>query len=215
MKTLKSITTAALMIGAITLSNAQTTSTTSTTVNSTAASEKGPSFGVKGGVNFATISGDNDSDPDSRTSFHVGLLGEFPLTDMFSIQAEALYSGQGFKSNIDGGIVGGNGKVEYQLDYINVPILAKIYLTTGLSVEVGPQFSFKVNEEIDADANADGGDLDLNEAKDFDFGVAGGLTFQTDMGLFATGRYIYGLTDIVDDMEARNSVFQLGIGFKF
>ena len=214
MKTLKGIATVALMIGAITLSNAQDT-TTSTTVNSTSASEKGPSFGVKGGVNFATISGDDDSDPDSRTSFHVGLLGEFPLTDMFSIQAEALYSGQGFKSNIPGGIVGGDGKVEYQLDYINVPVLAKIYITTGLSVEVGPQFSFKVNEEVDSDANADGGDFDVNEAKDFDFGVAGGLTFQTEMGLFASGRYTYGLTDIIEDMDSKNSVFQLGIGFKF
>jgi len=209
MKILKGITTAALMIGAITLSNAQETTTTSSGMTT-----KVPSFGVKGGVNFATISGD-DFDPDSRTSFHVGLLGEFPLTDTFSLQAEALYSGQGFKSNVDGGIFGGEGEVEYQLDYINVPVLAKIYLTTGLSVEVGPQFSFKVNEEIDSDANNDGGDLDLDEAKDFDFGIAGGLTFQTEMGIFATGRYTYGLTEIIEDTDAKNSVFQVGIGFKF
>lgn len=210
MKTLKGITTAALMIGAITLSTAQTTTTTTSTSSVT----KAPSFGVKGGVNFATVSGD-DFDPKSRTSFHVGVLGEFPLTDMFSIQAEALYSGQGFESDTDGEIFGGSGKVEYQLDYINVPILAKIYITSGLSVEVGPQFSFKVNEEIDADANADGGDLDIDEAKDFDFALAGGLTFQTDMGIFATGRYTYGLTDIIDDADAKNNVFQIGIGFKF
>ncbi|MNY55564.1 hypothetical protein D3C86_1915520 [compost metagenome] len=96
-----------------------------------------------------------------------------------------------------------------------MPVLAKIYATRGLSFEVGPQFSFKVNEEIDSDANDDGGDLDLNEAKDFDFGIAGGLTFQTDMGLFATGRYIYGVTDIVEDADVKNSVFQIGIGYKF
>ncbi|NBL64884.1 outer membrane beta-barrel protein [Flavobacterium sp. NST-5] len=174
------------------------------------------SFGVKGGVNFATIAGGDDFDsPDSRTSFHVGVLGEFPVADIFSIQVEALYSGQGFESDIDGEIFGGEGKVEYQLDYINVPVLAKLYATRNLSFEVGPQFSFKVNEEIDADANADGGDLDLDEAKDFELGIAGGLTFQTDMGLFATGRYIYGLTDIIENRDARNSVFQIGIGYKF
>jgi len=174
-----------------------------------------PSFGVKGGVNFATVTGDDFDSPDSRTSFHVGLLAEFPLAEIFSLQVEALYSGQGFKSDVNGGIFGGEGKVEYQLDYINVPVLAKVYLIEGLSIEAGPQFSFKVNEEIDADANADGGDLDVNEAEDFEFGVAAGLTFQTKMGLFATGRYNLGITDVVKDQDIKNSVFQIGIGYKF
>lgn len=66
-------------------------------------------FGVKGGVNFATVTGDDFDSPDSRTSFHVGLLGEFPVTEMFSVQAEALYSGQGFESDITGA---GGDKVE-------------------------------------------------------------------------------------------------------
>ena len=134
---------------------------------------------------------------------------------MFSLQAEALYSGQGFESNVDGGLVGGDGNIEYQLDYINVPILAKVYVVEGLSLEAGPQFSFKVNEEIDSDPNDDPGDTDLDEAESFDFGLAGGLTFQTNMGLFATGRYTIGLTDIIQDVDAKNAVFQLGIGYKF
>lgn len=205
MKLLKLITASSILLGAMTASAQEADNTTS----------RQASLGVKGGVNFATVTGDDFDSPDSRTSFHVGLVGELPLADILSLQVEALYSGQGFKTNIDGGIIGGNGKVEYQLDYINVPVLAKIYATRGLSFEVGPQFSFKVNEEIDSDANDDGGDINLNEAKDFDFGIAGGLTFQTDMGLFATGRYIYGLTDIVEDADVKNSVFQIGIGYKF
>lgn len=173
-----------------------------------------PSFGVKGGVNFATVTGDDFESPDSRTSFHVGALAEFPMADIFSIQVEALYSGQGFKYDFEG-FLGENEEVEYQLDYINVPVLAKVYVLEGLSLEVGPQFSFKVNEEIDSDPTDNEGDTDLNEAKDFEFGVAAGLTFQTQMGLFATGRYNMGLTDIVEDVDAKNSVFQIGIGYKF
>lgn len=192
-----------LMIGAITTANAQSSDALT------------PSFGIKGGVNFATVSGDDFDSPDSRTSFHVGLLAEFPLTEMFSLQAEALYSGQGFESDVDGGIFGGEGKVEYQLDYINVPVLAKVYILDGLSIEAGPQFGFKVNEEIDANANADDGDLDLDEAEDFDFGVAAGVTFETPMGLFATGRYTQGFTDIVNNRDVKNSVFQIGVGYKF
>lgn len=192
-----------LMIGAITTANAQSSDALT------------PSFGIKGGVNFATVSGDDFDSPDSRTSFHVGLLAEFPLTEMFSLQAEALYSGQGFESDLDGEIFGGEGKVEYQLDYINVPVLAKVYILDGLSIEAGPQFGFKVNEEIDANANADDGDLNLDEAEDFDFGVAAGVTFETPMGLFATGRYTQGFTDIVNNRDVKNSVFQIGVGYKF
>lgn len=192
-----------LMIGAITTTNAQSSDALT------------PSFGIKGGVNFASITGDDFDSPDSRTSFHVGLLAEFPLTEMFSLQAEALYSGQGFESDVDGEIFGGEGKVEYQLDYINVPVLAKVYILDGLSIEAGPQFGFKVNEEIDANANADDGDLNLDEAEDFDFGVAAGVTFETPMGLFATGRYTQGFTDIVNNRDIKNSVFQIGVGYKF
>jgi hypothetical protein len=174
-----------------------------------------PSFGVKGGVNFATVTGDDFDSPDSRTSFNVGALAEFPLAEIFSLQVEALYSGQGFKTNIPGSIFGGEEEVEYQLDYINVPVLAKVYVFQGLSLEVGPQFSFKVNEEVDSDADSDDGDLDVNEAKDFEFGVAAGVTFETQMGLFASGRYNMGLTDIFEDSDAKNSVFQIGVGYKF
>ena len=192
-----------LMIGAITTANAQSSDALT------------PSFGIKGGVNFASITGDDFDSPDSRTSFHVGVLAEFPLTEMFSLQAEALYSGQGFESDLDGEIFGGEGKVEYQLDYINVPVLAKVYILDGLSIEAGPQFGFKVNEEIDANANSDDGDLNLDEAEDFDFGVAAGVTFETPMGLFATGRYTQGFTDIVNNRDIKNSVFQIGVGYKF
>lgn len=201
MKSLKIFSAAALLFG-ITASAQDDTNTTS----------KAVSFGVKGGVNFATITGDDFDSPDSRTSFHVGVLAEFPVTDMFSIQAEALYSGQGFEADVDGP---DGDKVEYQLDYINVPVLAKIYVIPGLSLEVGPQFSFKVNEEADLNPNSDDGDVDLDEAKSFDFGLAGGLSFTTPGGFFATGRYTYGLTDIIENANVRNSVFQLGVGFKF
>jgi hypothetical protein len=204
MKSIKILITAALIFTAVNISSAQNEA------DNTAS--KSISFGVKGGVNFATITGDDFDSPDMRTSFHVGALVELPIADIFSVQLEAMYSGQGFKSDIEGS---DGDKIEYQLDYINVPVLAKLYVTKGLSFEVGPQFSFKVNEEVDSDPNNDPGDTDVDVAEDFDFGVAGGLTFQTDMGLFASGRYIYGMSDVIEDTDAHNSVFQVSLGYKF
>ncbi len=194
-----------LFLTALTVS-AQDTNTTST-----ASSVR---FGVKGGVNFATVTGDDFDSPDYRTNFNIGALVELPVADMFAVQLEALYSGQGFKSDVNGGVLGGDGKVEYQVDYINVPVLAKIYATKGLSFEVGPQMDFKVNEEIDTDEN-DGNTIETSEAKDFQLGIAGGLTFQTEAGFFASGRYTYGLTDMLEDGDVHSSVFQVGVGFKF
>lgn len=211
MKLLKKITAGTMILAATITANAQEADNTRS---------MSPSFGVKGGVNFATVNGDFDS-PDSRTSFHVGALAEFPLADIFSLQVEALYSGQGFEYNVPAiPFVTDGGKVEYQLDYINVPVLAKVYLFKGFSLEAGPQFSFLVNEEIDSAPTDNDGDTPTDSAKDFEFGFAGGVTFQTDMGLFATARYNQGVTEIFEDREdadnkATNSVFQIGIGFKF
>lgn len=204
MKSIKVLAAMVLALGATSFATAQTTTTTTTT-------SKPMRFGIKGGVNFATVTGDDFDSPDSRTNFHVGLVGEFPISEMFSIQPEVVYSGQGFKSDFDGA---GGDKIEYQLDYINVPVLAKIYIVPAFSIEVGPQFGFKVNEQIDTDPSSGGGGNDINEAKSFDFALAGGVTFQTD-GFFVYGRYNYGLTDVIEDADVHNSVFQLGVGFKF
>lgn len=215
MKLFKIISAGALMLGAVAVSNAQEDASNKDSMAF--------SWGVKGGVNFATLNGDDFDSPDSRTSFHVGLVAEFPLAEIFSLQVEALYSGQGAKRNyaeLTGNPLNpvAEGEVEFQLDYINVPVLAKVYLFKGFSLEAGPQFSFLLNDEIDFQPNDDDGDFPSpirQSANTFEFGVAGGLTFQTEMGLFAYGRYNQGITDIADDFDAQNSVFQLGIGYKF
>lgn len=174
-------------------------------------------FGVKGGVNFATITGDGFDSPDSRTSFNAGLLAEIPIADRFSIQPEVLYSGQGFDAEeIDqDNVFDNDDNVEYQVDYISVPLLAKFYLVDGLSIQAGPSFNFKVNEELDYEPNSDGGDFDGDRFEDFDFGGAAGLEYKFNNGFFIQGRYTYGFSKMIDDEDVHNSVFQAGVGFMF
>lgn len=207
MKLVKLFLMSAIFLGTVTVAKAQDKSSNKDSML--------PSFGIKGGVNFASVTGGEDfKSPDSRTSFHVGALVEIPVADILSIQVEGLYSAQGFKSDFrdtDG------DKIEGKLDYINVPVLAKIYIVKGLSLEVGPQFSFLLNDKIDSpfsDDEIELADLGLKTEK-FEFGVAAGITFLTDIGLFATGRYNYGVTEIFKDSKLKNSVFQLGVGYKF
>lgn len=183
-------------------------------------------FGAKGGVNFSTFSGDGVNawnDPSGRTSFHLGMLAEIPLSDRFSIQPEVLYSGQGYdisnRNNAD--------DIEYQLDYINVPVIAKVYVFDGFALEAGPQVGFLVKSEVDyKPSTVNEGDISLNEDQfnSVDFGVALGASYKFRGGFFLSGRYNIGLSDIYDDSftnnifskaDAKHSVIQAGVGFMF
>lgn len=174
-------------------------------------------FGIKGGANFATVSGDNMENPDMRTGFNLGVLAEIPVADRFSIQPEVLYSAKGFDAaRIDqDNIFDNDQNVEYQLDYIDVPVLAKVYLVDGLNLQAGPSFNFKVNEEYDYAPAEDGGDLNIDEAQGFEFGGAAGLEYKFNNGFFIQGRYNYGFTEIYEDSDVHNSVIQAGIGLLF
>ncbi|MEQ3665495.1 MULTISPECIES: porin family protein [unclassified Olleya] len=184
-------------------------------------------LGIKGGLNSSTISGDDLGDLDSRTSFNAGLVAEIPLTERLSFQPEVLYSGQGFDvREIDqDNIVDTDENIEYQLDYIQVPLLLKAYIVKGLSVEAGPQFGFKIHEEFDYQPNSDGGDIEIDSddsyVKDFDTSIALGAAYKFDNGFFLSGRYNLGVTDIFEDgtpfegVDAKNNVWQFGIGFMF
>ncbi len=183
-------------------------------------------FGAKGGVNFSSFSGDGHNafqDPEGRTSFHLGLVGEIPVSYRFSIQPEVLYSGQGYdivdRDNAN--------DIEYQLDYINVPVIAKFYLIDGFALEAGPQVGFLVKSEIDTNPSSpnDGSfSLDEDQFNTIDFGLALGASYKFQGGFFLNGRYNIGLTDIYDDsfegnmfsgVDAKHSVIQLGAGFMF
>ena len=180
-------------------------------------------LGAKGGVNFSSFSGDGFDafdDPEGRTSFHLGAFVEIPVTERFSVQPEVLYSGQGFdlvsRENAD--------DTEVQLDYINVPVMAKLYLFKGLYAEAGPQIGFNVKNEIDSDPddfNSGSTPIDEDAINDIDFSVGLGAGYQFNSGFFVNARYDFGLTDVFNnedlliDSDAKNSVFAVSTGFSF
>ncbi|MEG9328807.1 Outer membrane protein beta-barrel domain-containing protein [Salinimicrobium catena] len=168
-------------------------------VSASQAQEMG--FGIKGGVNFANLSGDDVDDIDGRTGFHLGLLAEFGLTESFSIQPEVLYSAQGAKDD----------EMNWNLDYLTIPVMAKYYAVPGFSIEAGPYVGFNVKSEVEMD----GVSVDVeDETESTDFGVGFGLGYELPMGVFFQARYNMGLSDIASDADAKNSVFQLSVGYK-
>ena len=164
-------------------------------------------FGVKAGINFANTNvSDSDENLDGITSFHFGGVVEFSVSETFSIQPELLYSAQGTSDS----------EFKLNLDYINLPIMAKYYVTEGLSLEAGPQIGFLIK----AEAGTDDVSVDVkDDFKSIDFGFNFGTGYKLESGLNFAARYNLGLSDISDDNESnikvKNSVFQLSVGYTF
>lgn len=193
-------------------------------------------MGIKGGVNFANIGGDNTDGLDGLTGFHLGGLVEIPVTERFAVQPEVLYSAQGAKREITRsfGDVSFKATGKTKLDYINIPILAKYYLVDGLAVEAGPQVGFLVsaNSKSELDLNGidpdiansieqefESGDIDISDqTQGIDFGLALGASYRLNMGVFFGARYTLGLSNIhkdSGDFKNQNNVFQLSAGYSF
>ena len=180
-------------------------------------------FGAKGGATFSGDGLNAFNDPNARISFNLGLLAEIPLSYKFSVQPEVLYSVQGY----DIAVRNNAGVIEYQLDYINIPVLAKFYVIERLALEAGPQVGFLVNSEIDKNpSSTNSGDISLSEDQfnKVDFSAALGASYKFRGGFFVNGRYNIGLTDIYDESfsnnvfsgaDAKHSVVQAGVGFIF
>lgn len=155
-------------------------------------------FGLKAGANFSNLEGSNVSGS-TYTSFHFGAVVELKLLENLSLQPELVYSSQGTKVN-------SAAFDDINYNYITVPVLAKFYLTSKkLSLDVGPQFSFLVNESV----------ADQFEGETFDFGLAGGLGYNITDHIFVQGRYVLGLTEASKDAEVTNRVIQLSLGYRF
>ncbi len=174
-------------------------------------------FGVKGGVNFTNMTSDGFDDTNSRTGFNIGLLAEIPAGDRFSVQPEVLYSTQGTEATRT--VAGNTYTGEYQLDYIQVPILAKFYLVDGLALEAGPSFDFLVNEKYDFSGTLSY-ETETDMASTFELAGALGASYKFNNGFFIDGRYFQGFTDAFDsdsfdDDAVKNNGFQLGVGLEF
>jgi hypothetical protein len=160
-------------------------------------------LGVKAGANFANLIDVTDvTDSSSKTGFHAGVFVGLKMSDKIGIQADLLYSQQGAK--FDGS--------EFDLTYVNVPVVLKYYLVQGLNIQAGPQFGFVVDDKFKSVI----GDIETSaNAESFDLTGVVGLGYDLPMGLRLDGRYNFGLTDVVKDGKGKNSVISLAIGYSF
>lgn len=171
---------------------------------------QGTQFGFKGGLNVASLTGDVSEDFKSRTSFHFGIVTEIEISEGFTIQPELLYSAQGAKDKVNDEAL--------KIDYLNMPVMGKYYVTEFLNVEVGPQIGFLLSAKSEIDG-ADNEDI-KNSIKDIDFGLNFGIGYKLNGGLNFGARYNLGLSNMDDEVKSdefkvHNGVFQISMGYYF
>lgn len=177
-------------------------------------------FGVKGGVNFTTMtSNDYLYDEKYKTGLYLGATVEIPLGKKFSIQPEILYSKQGVKGNVLLSYLAYPGQpapppadADHQLDYIKIPVLAKLYLAKNFSFEIGPSFNFLVNDKFTYLSSTQ---TDL--AEKFELGGVVGLSFKVKSNFVVNANYLNGFSNVLKSPfeNSKSYGFSVGIGYLF
>ena len=170
----------------------------------------------KAGINISTMTGDIEGKK-SKVGLVAGVEAEYGITENFGIDFGVLYSMEGFKGK-GIAVVGGGGEIgayladaTYNLDYINIPILAQYYPVKGLAIKAGIQPAFNVRHK----ASVDGEKGDIDGVKSFNFSIPVGLSYEYQ-SFVLDARYNIGITKLFKDADfGRNSTFSITIGYKF
>lgn len=154
----------------------------------------------------------------AKAGLIAGVEAEYRATPLIGVTAGLLYSMQGtsFDDYIEGGV--GVKDAKYNMDYINIPILANFYVYKGLALKVGIQPAFNVSAKSKYTLTNGSDELemkaDMDEVKSFDFSIPVGVSYEFS-DFVVDARYNWGLTKIADDTDCKNSVFQITLGYKF
>lgn len=198
-------------------------------------------FGIRAGVNLADWQGETMNSAQSlldltagsvssslREGFHVGGYVSIPVAPGFEIEPGLQYSQKGTKLTgtipVEGlDFLNANVTVTNKAEYIDLPVLAKVYLGEGFNIYAGPQVSYLVSNKVQTKAGALGfnalnRELDAESGfREVDFAVSGGLGYRFTNGFNLSAGYDLGLSpiDANGNFETYNRVVKASIGYTF
>ena len=160
----------------------------------------------KTGITIANLT-DIDGNS-SKVGMIAGVDFSYTVHPVIDVEAGLLYSMQGAKFDAE------VGDSKFNLEYINLPLMASAQLYKGLRIRTGVQFGFltKAKEKLSSL-----GEYDLkDETKKVDISIPLGLSYEyRDFVLDA--RYNFGVNRTFKSetgLKAKNSVFNVTLGFK-
>ena len=128
-----------------------------------------------------------------------GVEAEYQLLSGLGLSMGAVYARQGMAYEDVPGVL---KDYKVSLDYLNLPVLAHLYVAPQLALQLGVQPGFLLRE-------------DKGNYRTFDFGIPVGLSYDFDR-LRLECRYCFGLYDTTKhDLNERNRSLQLTVGYRF
>lgn len=165
--------------------------------------------GIKGGLNVYNIYNDNNTEADSKLSFHAGLLAHIHLSQQFAFQPGLIYSVQGSQRTVAG------TDVKLNLNYLNVPLFLQYMFDNGFRLQAGPQLGLLLS----AKSNIDNTDFDVtNNYEKTDLGIGIGIGYvNPSTGFGIDARYNHGFANINagGSINSFNRGYQVGVFYLF
>ena len=179
-------------------------------------------IGVKAGANFASLTPEEDEDPDM--SRRLGLVGGawvgIPISPRFSVQFEGLFSEKGVEVEVPAL----SASFDVRLRYLEVPVLgradfgasdsaARVFVAGGAA----PAFKLSAHSTATVAGEEQTRDID-EEVYSVDVGLVGAFGVEFGRAL-VEARYTHGLRHINtddngDEDRIKNRVFTVMVGFR-
>jgi Outer membrane protein beta-barrel domain len=173
--------------------------------------------GFRAGLNYSNIT---DLDSNFKTGFYLGAIGELNLTKHYALQPEIGYTAQGAKNATVQTYNNSTGNYkttseDLPLNYASLTIINKFTFVEGFHALVGPVLDVTL-----------GGDRKKVES-DIDVAITAGLGYTMPSGLSVELRYKKGIADVANSSYFQgsndflfsgyntNSLFQIGVTYKF
>jgi len=184
------------------------------------------SFGVRGGLNFATVSetdydqqfDDDEIKPKLKTGIKFGVVGEYAITETFAIQPGIIFAMQGYRRSWSGTypVIGkAESKERTNINYLQIPVNAVYKLDLDgktFLLQAGPYFGFALGGKSISKITVGGkteekdNDLKFGDQKGEIYGLDLGLGLGVGMQLSAIQiglEYKFGLVDIGNSVASQ------------
>lgn len=149
--------------------------------------------GIKAGFSSYALTGEDKS---FKNALLLGAFAQIPVVKGLVIQPEILFSPEGNKFELD------DKTISTYLTYINIPVMLKLHVTSGVYVEAGPQIGFLMSAK-----NTETGSPDVDIKKVLNsssFSGGAGVHYQSKKGFGIGFRYNFGLNSIYKNASFGN-----------
>lgn len=176
-------------------------------------------LGLKGGVNLATIYGEDvDEDLDLKIGYHIGFSYDISMGKILGIQTGLQYSTKGYSYSGHDSWYGGDFEMNFTSTYVDIPVLLRLSILPLIDLYAGPQASYlldskyvvTVGDHEDSESGTEG-------MTTLDMALTLGAGFRSSKGLSAALFLDTGLYSLDEDGDwaAYNAVLKLSLYYRF